>query len=169
MICKDTIGGVKELFLTPYVKLFRRTFLAGGYNGIVQPKIKPLYLMNVNASAGYSDFAYTQTLNFKTPNLINDTLLNDFKNNEYRAVIKDGNNNYWLLGKDNGLKLRTNNINTGTNKSDFNGYELSFEGKETETFYKLENVNQFIEGAVLFLSSSSELSSSGSKISNIYI
>lgn len=169
MICKDTIGGVKELFLAPFFKLLRRDFIDDTYDGITQPRVDPLYLMNVSATATYSDYAYTQSLSFKTPNLINDTLLNDFKNKEYRAIVKDGNNTYWVLGKDNGITLKGNNITTGVNKSDFNGYELSFEGKERETFFKLENVNQFIEDSVLFLSSSSELSSSSKKTSDIYI
>lgn len=169
MICKDNISGIKSLFLIPFIELPRRFFIDGSVETVVQPKIEPIYLLNASVSFNFSDDFYTQTLNFKTPNLINSSLITDFEKKEYRAVVTDNNKNSYLIGKDNGITLRTNNGTTGNNKIDFSGYDLTFEGKEKEIPLKLENISQFIEGVVLFLSSSEELTSSSKKTSDIYI
>lgn len=166
---KSTIGGIKSFFLTPFKYLPRRHFINDYYGNSPQLKITPLQLSGVSFSSSSSDGFYSQNLSFKTPNLINDSLITQFKNNEYRAVLIDNNKNYWLLGKDNGLSFKGNNVSTGVNKVDFNGYDLSFEGKEIEPLYRLNNIDSFSEDAVLFLSSSSLGSSTSNLTSQKYI
>lgn len=169
MVCKSNISGIKELFLVPYIHYPRRHFLGNTIEFVGELRINPIYLLNASGSQNFSNGYYNQSLNFKTPNLINNELISDFEKKIYRAILKDGSNNYWMLGTENGLTLKSNNGQTGVNKNEFSGYDLTFEGIERNIFTQLENIEQFIENAVLFLSSSSELSSSSILSSQTYI
>ena len=56
-------------------------------------------------------------------------------------AVRDQNDNYWLLGKDEGLNLIASVIGTGTARTDRNGYELDFEGKESIPKLSLTSAN----------------------------
>lgn len=50
--------------------------------------------------------------------------------NTVQVVIRDANDNYWLLGYEFGMDLTTSTAGTGTAKGDRSGYELTFVGSE---------------------------------------
>ena len=103
-------------------------------------------------------------MTFKTPKLINDNLINDYPNKVYRAIIRDYKGVYWLLGKENGLTLKSIKSGTGAVLNEFSGYEIELEGKERDHF---KPINVLRDNS--FLSSSFVLSSSNILSSSEYI
>lgn len=167
MICKNVISGIKDIFIVPFIEFPRRFFIDGGLEISTQVKITPVILSFSSFSGSFDDGVFSQTLRFKTSGLINNDLVEELKNYQFRAVITDNNKNNYVIGQENGLDVKVT-FNSGSNKGDFSGFDFTLEGKEKEEYIKINNLNQFIEGATLFLSSSDELSSSSSLISNIY-
>ena len=47
-------------------------------------------------------------------------------------IIKDNNGTFWLMGKENGVRLASGDNGTGTALGDRNGYSLSFQAQEFE-------------------------------------
>lgn len=167
MNCKNNINGIKEVFLTPYRELPRWYFLkGGGFSGSL--KITPIQLKGATVKQSFKNGYYDQQAVFKIPNIENNTNIKDFENDIFRVVVIDNSNRFWILGKENGLTLNANNSDLGTNKNSFSGFDLTFKGKEREIFTQLDGLDGFIDDAVLFLSSSSELASSSKLISDIY-
>ncbi len=169
MECKTNISGVKEVFLLNYVEYERQFYMQDGFEFPEQPKISPLQLYGASATQSYKNFGWEQEFNFKTPNLINDDLLQDFETKEYRAIIVDYFNRGWMLGKENGIVLKSISSGTGSSESEFSGYDISFEGKERRNFFYIEDLTRFRADLVLFLSSSAELSSTNTLTSTQYI
>ena len=67
-----------------------------------------------------------------------------------RAVVFDRNANYRLLGTFNGLFCTKITKETGSNKSDFNGFKIDFEGKELRESLFFTDL-EIITGAQSFL------------------
>ena len=168
MECKDNITGIKEVFISNFVKYPKYFFLGDEVVFSGENKIKPIQLLGVSASQSYSSSVWSQTLSVKTPKLTNSENIELYEKNLYRAVLTDYNGYYWVLGAENGINLNSITSNLGGNKSDFSGYDLNFTGKELKKAIKINDISGFIEDAVLFLSSSNVLSSSNKLITDIY-
>ena len=57
-------------------------------------------------------------------------ILKSIENNDVRVIVKMNNGTYKILGLSNGLTLDSYNSESGGGRADFNGYTVSFEGKE---------------------------------------
>jgi len=161
MECKDNISGIREVFLNEFVEIPRSYFIDNNFDVSGFKKIIPNQLYGANASQIYNSFAFDQLLSFKTPKLINDRLIEGYPNKVYRAIVRDYKGVYWLLGKENGLTLKSIKSGTGTGLNEFSGYEIELEGKERDNFKPINVLrdNPFLSSSFV-LSSSSILSSS---------
>ena len=87
---------------------------------------------NITASVENGTVFYGQELsiilNKLQANTRNEILL--LAKNNLLAVVQDGNDKYWLLGKVNGADLTGGNGATGTAFGDRNGYTLTFTANE---------------------------------------
>jgi hypothetical protein len=143
--CKDLQGGVKKVWLFPFVKYSRSQitvlnellikfpdstlyeFQCIGDIGITQA-------MNENEGGKYYDTSFDIQID-------NHIEIMRFLNFDFRAVILDRAGNYRLLGLWNGIRCNSINKVSGSNKSDFNGFKLSFDGQEISEapyFYDLD-------------------------------
>ena len=162
MECKDNISGIREVFLNEFVEIPRSYFIDNNFDVSGFLRITPTQLYGVNASQSYNNFSFDQVLNFKTPKLINDTLLKDYQYKRYRAIVRDYKGVYWLLGKENGIYISDIKSSTGVNYSDFSGYEIEFKGMEKDSFQTViynDNNNENITSSSGVLSSSNLLAS----------
>lgn len=46
-------------------------------------------------------------------------------------AIRDNNDNYWLFGKETGMRMLSGTIGSGVARSDRSGYDITFQGKES--------------------------------------
>ena len=161
MECKDNISGIKEIFLNEFTDLPRSYFIDNNFDLSGFKRIDPKQLFGSTATQNYNSFAFDQLLSFKTPKLINDRLIEGYPNKVYRAIVRDYKGVYWLLGKENGLTLKSIKSGTGSGLNEFSGYEIELEGKERDNFKPINVLrdNPFLSSSFV-LSSSNILSSS---------
>lgn len=53
------------------------------------------------------------------------------------AIVQDANDNYWLVGEDQGLNVNSGTAGTGLLLGDRNGYSLTLQGKESQSISKI--------------------------------
>ena len=142
--CKNAQGGVKKLWLMPYIKYSRSQIVLNG-NILTSFPSSTLYEfesigdvsfdenMQENEGGKFFNIAFQ----IRTDK---DAEVRNFLKFDFRAVGLDRLGNYRLLGTYNGLTCTSINKVSGSGKSDFNGFNLSFEGqeeKEAPYFYDL--------------------------------
>ena len=143
--CKDSLGGLKEVYfaavedIASYAgsggTLTAVTMDAGKYfwkYDLVKESSNFAEAVNTNIQNGTVFYAQTLEiiLNKLQVNTRNEILL--LAKNQLVAIVKDNNNAFWILGKDNGLDLTGGGSGTGTAFGDRNGYTLTFTGNEKE-------------------------------------
>lgn len=141
------LAGVKKLYLFSYVKYPRSSIVVDNniLTGFPTSELYEFYTIGdvsftENITEDDGGKYYDISLSFKTK--VFDEALK-LVNKDIRAVIQDNNGNYRLLGNYNGLTCESFNKTTGQSKSDFNGLEFTFSGKELREsffFYNLEVV-----------------------------
>jgi len=136
--CKDTIGGLKRVYLMPYVKYSRSQIKSSGMTLTKFPIDIPFstyfkfdcegsYTQNSEDEGGAVYF--NQSVNIKLTKVYDNIDIYDFINKEFRVAAETNNGKYIMFGVRNGLECTTTN-SSGTDKSEFNGFDLSFKGKE---------------------------------------
>lgn len=134
--CKDTLGGMRKVYLAAYTFYTRGEF---GFDGSVLTSIPTTFVhefelngSNNSFSDRYDGESYSQslTLEFKKKDVETSFEMERLNYLELRALVQDRNGNYLVLGLENGLTCDSLDIITGGSKSDFNGYRLSLSGKE---------------------------------------
>lgn len=174
--CKDSLGGLKKVYLFPYVKYSRSQIVLNGNILVTYPNTN-IYEFEVETNPSVSQtqseenggkyFSISLSLD------LTNTLGYDFEkvlNKDYNIIIEDRNGKLRFLGNRNGLECISLNYDTGGSKNSFSGLKLSFEGKEeNEAWFinDLQNAGFIINGSEPILSSTSILSSTN-LISSIY-
>lgn len=145
--CKDTLGGCKRLHLLKYVYYNDIELRSTGEKLTTFPEsyvytydIECNYTQTTQEEAGNVAFQQQITANF--PKLYDIINPNDFTKIEFRAIIETNNGDLLLFGAENGLKCSLSNA-TGTTKSEFNGFTLTFEGLENKTALLIEDFDAF--------------------------
>lgn len=146
--CDNNQGGIKTIYFTELenVTAFTHGSPAENITGITMDGATKFYEFEFNKNTSTYTEVTTHTLETgtkvvtQTATLVlnyreqtkRDTLLllGNFK--ELACIVKDANNKFWVLGETNGLTLTENNSETGTVKTDRNGYTLTFVGEEPE-------------------------------------
>lgn len=158
--CNDNLGGVKYIYLFPFVKYQRS--LINITNNVLNTfptttifKFEFLGSPTLEISQEENDGGkfYNQSISFDLLGLNDSFEIQKLIKKDYRCIIEDNNGNKRILGLYNGLELNSFNSSTGSGKSDLNGFKLSFKGQEiNEPFFinDLESAG-FVIGQFNFL------------------
>jgi len=143
--CKDSYGGVKDIFIMELANAATITSAAGIVTAITKSSAKLFYKYSLIVNTGEGNDTLTnsrengstianQTISFPinkmTVSVRNELLL--LAQARLLIVLVDQNGSGWLYGRDNGMMISTISAKTGKTLADRNGYELAFEGTEKE-------------------------------------
>jgi len=149
--CRDSYGGVKDIYIMEFDNATAITETAGVVTAItkVSTKVFRKYALIAHTAEGsdaltasreMGTISNKQTVSFPinkmTTAVRNEILL--LAKNRLLIVCTDENGTAWLYGKGYGLTLASANAKTGKALADRNGYELSFEGEEKELCVALD-------------------------------
>lgn len=149
--CRDSYGGVKEIYIAESSSVTAITASAGVITAIDKTGTKVFYKYNLVAHTAEADQELTpsrengtltvkQTIKFPinkmTVAVRNELLL--LAQNRLDIVVVDNNGVGWLFGEENGMMLAPTTAKTGRVLGDRNGFELTFESDE-KTFAQQVN------------------------------
>lgn len=141
--CRDSVGGLKEVYFMELGNLTSFTEASGVVTAIIKASGKKFYkyalvkqtskfedTLTVNEENGtvFSAQKLTVMLNKMQANTRNEITL--LAQNLLVCIAADRNGKYWFLGATNGIVINTIKGETGTKMGDRNGYTLEFEGAE---------------------------------------
>lgn len=142
--CKDTIGGVKEFYLAPYEKWTKSQISVLDMDLVSIPETD-FYLFecigtyNQDSSLENGAVYFNQSIELKLPKVYDTVNALKFTKQLYRVILKTNNNQYIIFGTYNGLEAKLSNT-SGNSKAEFNGFSLSFTGKEKDTGYLIRDL-----------------------------
>lgn len=138
--CRDSIAGVKRIWLFKYIKYNRSQIVINGNILISFPEtivyrfedaIAPVITETQEQNEGGKYFNQSISLRFPSNNDFSVEILNDV---DFRLMSLDNNGNYRVYGLFNGLQSNGVNYETGSAKNNLNGFTVtltSFEEKES--------------------------------------
>lgn len=141
--CKDSLGGVKQVWFANFSDITGVTEASGVVTAISKATGKKFYsyqLIRNTASLtetptgslenGTMFFQQQLTIILNKMQASTRNELNILSRATLMAVVQDNNGKYWLLGRTNGIDMNGGQHTTGTANGDRNGYELTFIGEE---------------------------------------
>mgnify|MGYP000548049841 FL=1 len=147
LACKDSVGGIKAVIFVPNDssnKIVAATTdsttgaidsLSADVAGAYKYELKGTSSLEetITASADNGTVFYEQALNLTLPKLsATDTKeIKLLAASRPQIVVQDYNNNYMVVGLENGADVSGGTIVTGTAMGDMSGYTLVFSGMET--------------------------------------
>lgn len=145
-VCKDLQGGVKTVYLFPYVK-YNRTEILFTEQVVTTFPSTNIYSTH-STSTNYSenteieggDVAFSQSFSLQFPKTEATNQLHRLVTQRWRAIFLDENGKFRILGLWNGLEATFNN-ETGGDKASMNGYKINFTGKEDNQAYFLNDLS----------------------------
>lgn len=139
--CKDSLGGVKAVWLLKWVKYNRSQIVTTGNYLTTFPetfifRFDSVTPVNVNETQqeneGGKFFEQTLSMSFKaTTSREFDQILKS----DWRCLIQDNNGLYRIFGLFNGMQCGNIDFKTGGGKSELNGYTFTLTGKEQHEAY----------------------------------
>jgi hypothetical protein len=144
--CKDNLGGVRKLYLFPFVKYLRSQIITIGEELTSFPTTTifefetNVISFNEPMQENEGGKFYNQNLEFSLIGTDDFFELQKLVKKDYRIIIQDRNGNYKILGLYNGLECTNFSYNTGGGKSELNGFNLSFEGQEIRSSLFIKNL-----------------------------
>ena len=151
-ICKETsFGGIKEVLIAPYDDV-ASVSVASGTNLLTptmesDKKFKQYKLLKstggltstLNTSeTSASYFTNEVTLQFMKMETSKRMEIMALMMSSCAVIVKDSNNKYWYLGKDNYVECSAGTATTGTATSDANHYELTLSDTSSELPYEVD-------------------------------
>lgn len=136
--CKDSVGGVRKVWLCKYVKYSRSQIITSGNILVSFPDTFIYSFHSVEASnasesmeqnEGGKFYNQSISLSFQGADPKEIELL---QNIDFRILYLDNNGIYKILGLRNGMEAGTITYETGGAKSSLNGFKINFTGKEKE-------------------------------------
>jgi hypothetical protein len=137
---REMLGGVDTVYLFSYSKYSRSQIVVTGQVLTTFPTttIYSAYSVNTNYSETTEveggDVAWNQNFSLEFPKTSVASEIYKFAKRQFRAIYVDYLGNMRILGLYNGLEATISN-ETGTSHSEFNGYRVSFTGKEDNQAY----------------------------------
>lgn len=174
--CKDSIGGVKAVWLLTWQHYNRSQIVTNGNILVSFPesfvyKFESLTIPNadekMNENEGGKYYEQTISLTIQTNSKREfDKLLNK----DYRALILDNNGLYRIFGLYNGMECDKIDFKTGGAKADLNGYNFTLTAKEEkQSVFILDPFdNGFIEDTFYILAQNSDIITSQNNDKLIY-
>jgi hypothetical protein len=141
--CRDSYGGVKEIYIAETSSITAITASAGVITAIDKTGTKVFFKYNLVAHTAEADQELTPSrengtlmvkqsikfpINKMTVAVRNELLL--LAQNRLNIVVVDNNGIGWLFGEGNGMMLAPSTAKAGKLLGDRNGFELSFESDE---------------------------------------
>ena len=184
--CKNGLGGVSNVYLMDYVKYNKkliqtnteRTKLLSFPITIIydlELRTPTNFDQSINIEKGQISYKQTIELAIKRDSLQTFRELNILIKKDLRLIVKDRLGRYQILGLYNGLKASGYKRVSGGAKSDFNGYNITFEADESEISPFIDNLDYTgfippLKGKQFWFSSNNIILSSTDKLSSeIYI
>jgi hypothetical protein len=144
--CKDNLGGVRKLYLFPFVKYLRSQIITDG-EYLTSFPTTTIFEFETNVISFNEPMQeneggkfYNQNLEFSLIGTDDFFELQKLVKKDYRIIIQDRNGHYKILGLYNGLECTNFNYNTGGGKSELNGFNFSFEGQEIRSSLFIEDL-----------------------------
>jgi len=145
--CKDSLAGVSEIYLFPFVKYSRSQIVINGniletfpdttiYKFYANGNPNPNESQETEAGGKYFNQSISLDLQYKDDAYQLSKLLNK----DYRLIFKDRNGLYRIFGLYTGLEAGQLDYATGGSKSDLNGFKIDFSGKEEKGSFFIENL-----------------------------
>lgn len=148
--CKDAVGGIKSIHLISWTaskftaasgEVTATTVASGSVFTYELPKATGSMTATTNVSVE-NGTTFTQTdVAFKLRRL-STTKRNEMKllaQGRCYCIVKNNNDEYWLVGNEYGCDVTALVANTGTAMGDSNGYEVTLSAIEAEAPYKLQS------------------------------
>jgi hypothetical protein len=148
--CRDSVGGIKTLYITEQANLASITTSGSTVTAITLNSGKVFWTYSLrkatsefteaittseaNGSVYYKDdikavlYKLDANKQAELANLAQNLLL---------VIVLDNNGSYWLTGLVNGAQLQTSQAKTGKAFGDLNGYDLSLEAEEPQPAYNV--------------------------------
>lgn len=141
--CRDNVAGLKIVYIGEKSSLATFTHASGTVTAMTMSSGKKLWTyeqefetatasddLDPNAPNGSIQYLHKLALKFKKRSATNSYILRTLALRDLVAVVKDNNDNLYVLGGEFGIRMVQSPASFGTNLSDMNGYEVNFEGHE---------------------------------------
>jgi hypothetical protein len=147
--CKDSVGGIKSIHLVD----FASTGFTVASGEVTNTDIVSGDVYTYELPKGVGSMTTTETSSVENGTIFNQTdvigrlrKLSTAKRNELKllsqtrvfAIVRDNNDNYWLVGKEYGCDVTAKSSETGTAMGDLNGYNFTLSAIEADEPYKLQ-------------------------------
>jgi len=146
-VCRNNLGGISKLWLFPFVK-YSRSQIVINNNVLLSFPDTTIYRFNYNGNPApaenqsendggkFYDLSISFDLLYSTdaPNI--EKLLKK----DYRLIFQDRNGLYRIFGLYTGLVCDSLTYNSGSGKSELNGFTLSFTGQEEKGSFFIDNL-----------------------------
>ena len=146
--CATSKGGIVEVYLANYDDVTDVAVTTGKVSGITMAsgaKFKRYYFrpgtssmtstLNLDVAAGVNFVQTTLTMLFSRMETTKRVELSALAVNDLRAIVKDANGVYWLLGEEEPMIANAGDGQTGTARTDANRYSITLEDNNS-TFPK---------------------------------
>ena len=154
--CKDSLGGLDNIYLFTFENYSRSQIVINGNKVVTFPATTIYSYEAVNnpvfdnkQNDDNDSIYYDESLSFQLAKVNDNYQVSKLLKKDVRAIVKDRNGKYRILGLYNGLECESINADIGSSKGSFNGYSIKLSGKEEkETFY-IDNLEsaEFIIGS----------------------
>jgi hypothetical protein len=150
--CRDSIGGLKQMFAMPFDDLATVTETAGVVTALTKDTGKKFWkwelpretaemTSDIQANEQNGSLFYNHTakiaINKLSSQMRNEVML--IAKNRLVMVGEDMNGKFWLIGKQRGVSVKGGKIGTGVASGDRSGMELEFEGQEREPMIEVDS------------------------------
>lgn len=150
--CKDSIGGIKAIYLQQVADFATGVTVDGTTQEIdglptasiykyVLPKNTGSFVEDVNSDINAGTIFYTQTVNatFFKLTAARRKQLELVAKNRLAVFVQDNNDNIWLLDYKDGAEVTALSSQTGTVKGDLNGTTITLAAESAVKAYRLES------------------------------
>jgi hypothetical protein len=148
--CKDTIGGIKAIYLQQHADFLTGVTADGGTEEIdalptasiykyICPKHTGSFSEEVASSVENGTIFYTQTVTatFFKLTAPRRKQLELVAKNRLVVFVQDNNDNIWMVGRMDGAEVTAMTTATGVAKGDLNGYTITLTAEEAHKAYRL--------------------------------
>lgn len=151
--CRDTVGGVKNVYLFPFVK-YTNEIVVQDQTLVFFPNTQ-LYKYEVKGgqfeqtiSNDENGISYEQSLSFTMfkQDVLTTKELNTLTNIDFRYVVELNDGTFRVGGLYNGAKVDTLTLSSGGAKQDLNGYNLTISSLEEVQAPYLDGLGVLISG-----------------------
>jgi len=153
--CKDSQGGIKHLWLFPYVQYNRSDIIVNDkvLVSFPQTEIFEVNPLTITQSEKQEEDAggkfWNQSISFTIPKF--DFEFTKLVNKDYRIIVQDNNYKFIIYGLYKGLECSKIDYTSGSGKSDSNGMSFTFDGKEEKSSFFINNLEDAGFGGASYL------------------